>query len=396
MALTLVHGYDQWKYINTGSTAQNVRSGAGTGYSKLTTLPISLVGTQYNVRNVQTASNGIDWVEIEYSSGSWGWCAVESQDVTTGKWYYYWEYVSAGSDYYTGTAYAYYYWPDAGTTTYKLQKTASRTTTSFTLRSSPGNLAIDGTKSDIILTINYNNGNANGSQTGKKWTQTSYTFNGWDRKTSATAPNSVTAGTKDHDGGATYSSTEDLYFYADYTTGTSSTKYSDNTKDLGTPTKSSPPTTYTVTYNANGGTVSTTSAQATKTTTYRFSGWTRSNTNITISGTSCTFIGSGTVTANYTSSTSTTSVTLPTPTRAGYKFLGWSTNSAATTGTYQGGASYTPETNITLYAIWGLNGLVRVYNGTEWKLAIPYVYNGSTWQQTIPLIYDGSTWRQGG
>ena len=116
MAITQTSSYDQWKYINTGTSAQNVRSGPGTGYSGLTTLSTSLVGTLYNVRDVETASNGIDWVEIEYSSGKWGWCAVKSQDVNTGKWFYYWEFHSYGSaSGYDGHAYEYYYWPSTPT-----------------------------------------------------------------------------------------------------------------------------------------------------------------------------------------------------------------------------------------------------------------------------------------
>ena len=48
-----------------------------------------------------------------------------------------------------------------------------------------------------------------------------------------------------------------------------------------------------------------------------------------------------------------TEVTLPTPTRSGYTFLGWYT--AAVGGTKAGGAgeSYKPSSNITLYAQWG-------------------------------------------
>lgn len=378
MALTFYNAYKtRYNYINIRST-YSVQS------SLVGKLPDGNYYLYYDDIHVSAQSSTDYFIHLPAYNG---WVACSSEGSS---------YINYGLSVYSGEAFAKYYWPDAGTTSYKLQKTDIRTTAEFTLCSSPGNLTINGTKSNITLTINYNNGNTNGSQIGQKWTQTPYAFNGWDRKTSESAPGSVMAGTKDHNAGATYESTEDLYFYADYLGGTATTKYSNNTKALGVPTKSSISIPYTVTYNANGGTVSTTSAQATKTTSYKFSKWTGSNTNITISGTSCTFIGSGTVTANYTSSTSTTSVTLPTPTRAGYKFLGWSTSSTATTGTYKGGASYTPEANITLYAIWGLNGLVRVYNGTEWKLAIPYVFNGSYWQQTIPFVYNGSAWKQGG
>ena len=76
-----------------------------------------------------------------------------------------------------------------------------------------------------------------------------------------------------------------------------------------------PPTTYTVTYNANGGTGA--PAQQTKT--------------------------SGT----------TLKLSSSIPTRSGYNFKGWGTNSAATTAAYAAGADYTTDASITLYAIWG-------------------------------------------
>lgn len=40
------------------------------------------------------------------------------------------------------------------------------------------------------------------------------------------------------------------------------------------------------------------------------------------------------------------------PTRAGHNFLGWSTNSNATSATYQAGSNFTLNSNITLYAVW--------------------------------------------
>ena len=69
---------------------------------------------------------------------------------------------------------------------------------------------------------------------------------------------------------------------------------------------------YTITYNANGGTVSPTSS----------------------------LVDSG------------TSVTLPTPTRAGYTFSGWYTATSGGSLIGTAGASYTPSATITLYAQW--------------------------------------------
>ncbi len=43
------------------------------------------------------------------------------------------------------------------------------------------------------------------------------------------------------------------------------------------------------------------------------------------------------------------------PTRIGYTFLGWSTSSTATTATYQPGGSFTANANTTLYAVWESN-----------------------------------------
>ncbi len=40
------------------------------------------------------------------------------------------------------------------------------------------------------------------------------------------------------------------------------------------------------------------------------------------------------------------------PTRDGYTFLGWATNSSTTTATYQAGDSFTANANTTLYAVW--------------------------------------------
>lgn len=43
------------------------------------------------------------------------------------------------------------------------------------------------------------------------------------------------------------------------------------------------------------------------------------------------------------------------PTRYGYTFRGWATTSTATTATYQAGGSYTANESVTLYAVWEIN-----------------------------------------
>ena len=145
---------------------------------------------------------------------------------------------------------------------------------------------------------------------------------------------------------------------------------------------------YTVTLNANGGTCSSASLTAARTTKYTFSKW---NTNS--SGTGTSYASGASYTTNaalslyaiYSSSPSTAAVTLPTPTRDGYDFMGWATTTTATSGTT---GSYTPSGNVTLYAIWGAIGLVyigneayQIYigNGSSWDLYAPYVGNGTDW-----------------
>ena len=43
------------------------------------------------------------------------------------------------------------------------------------------------------------------------------------------------------------------------------------------------------------------------------------------------------------------------PTRYGYTFKGWATSSSATSATYQAGGSYTANESVTLYAVWEIN-----------------------------------------
>ena len=113
---------------------------------------------------------------------------------------------------------------------------------------------------------------------------------------------------------------------------------------------------YTVTWNANGGSVSTPSSTANRTTSYTFSKWNTAQggggTNYNPSG-SITITANTTLYAQWSSSTSTASVTFPTPTRTGYTFNGWYT--AASGGNYVGKTgNYTPTGTVTLYAQWSI------------------------------------------
>ena len=50
------------------------------------------------------------------------------------------------------------------------------------------------------------------------------------------------------------------------------------------------------------------------------------------------------------------------PTRTGYSFLGWSTSSAATSATYASGGNYTSNSGATLYAVWKANTYTVTFN----------------------------------
>jgi uncharacterized repeat protein (TIGR02543 family) len=147
-------------------------------------------------------------------------------------------------------------------------------------------------------TISYNaNGGsgAPGSQT--KWkdqtltlsntkpTRTGYSFQGWATSSSATSAA--------YSAGGSYTANSAATLYAVWKANT-----------------------YTVTYNANGGT----GAPANQTKTY--------GNTLTLSSTK--------------------------PTRTNYNFKGWGTSASATTVSYAAGASYTANAAITLYAIWEL------------------------------------------
>jgi len=131
---------------------------------------------------------------------------------------------------------------------------------------------------------------------------------------------------------------------------------------------------YKVTFNANGGSCSTSSLTAARTTSYSFGGW---NTNSSgtgtnySAGTSYTPTEAVTLYAKWNASTSTASITLPTASRTGYTFKGWSTSSSATSASYGGGTSYTPSGATTLYAVWGINSCTLTVNP-----------NGGSWNST--------------
>ena len=117
-------------------------------------------------------------------------------------------------------------------------------------------------------------------------TRSGYTFKGWGTSSSST--------TASYQPGGTYTSNSSRTLYAIW--------------------ESNAPTTYTVSYNANGGS----GAPASQTKTH--------GVTLTLSSTK--------------------------PSRSGYTFLGWSTSSSAKTASYSAGGSYTTNASCTMYAVW--------------------------------------------
>ena len=148
---------------------------------------------------------------------------------------------------------------------------------------------------------------------------------------------------------------------------------------------------YTVSYNANGGTGApssqtkwhsitlTLSSVKPSRTGYDFLGWARSSTATTIDYAAGAFFGYNENTVLYavwkahtyavsfnanggtgapSSQTKTHGVALTItsskPTRTNYNFLGWGTSASSTTVAYTSGSSYTANSAITLYAVWEL------------------------------------------
>ena len=71
------------------------------------------------------------------------------------------------------------------------------------------------------------------------------------------------------------------------------------------------------------------------------------------------------------------------PIRTGYTFLGWGSSSGATTVSYTPGTTYTPTSDLTLYAIWKIN-----------KVNFKFSTNGGTVQATSSSSGNTYKWKQ--
>ncbi len=127
------------------------------------------------------------------------------------------------------------------------------------------------------------------------------------------------------------------------------------TKDISASGISVPAKAYTVTFNYNGNGTANTSARGTYTFGGYYTGTNGSGTQMiantgkmTASFTNTSYQANGTLYAKWTGG----GVTLPNTSRANYTFSGWYTAASGGTKIGNGGASYVPTANITLYARW--------------------------------------------
>ena len=222
------------------------------------------------------------------------------------------------------------------------------------------------TDADVTLYAQWTETKSGGSVTLRTPTRSGYTFGGWYSNSSCTI--------KVGDAGASYTPTGNITLYAKWTQTPMSYTVSydanggtgapqNQTKTHGTaltlsstkPTRNNSTTSYTVTYNHNYTGSSNTTATATTTTSYTFNNWnTSANGNGTsyASGARYTTNADLKLYAQWNTSSSGGNVTLPLPTRNGYTFGGWYGNSGLTTKVGNAEDSYTPTENVTLYAKW--------------------------------------------
>ncbi|MCL2220399.1 MAG: InlB B-repeat-containing protein [Chitinispirillia bacterium] len=171
--------------------------------------------------------------------------------------------------------------PNANTTMYARWTQNQATTYTVTYNANGGTGTAPATQT-------VNAGSSVTLASGSGLTRTGYTFAGWNTSANGQGAN--------HNAGANFTPTANTTMYARWTQNQA--------------------TTYTVTYNANGGTGTAPSAQTVN-----------AGSSVTLAS------GSGL-------------------TRTGFTFGGWNTNAGGSGTNYNAGASFTPTANVTLYARW--------------------------------------------
>ena len=86
--------------------------------------------------------------------------------------------------------------------------------------------------------------------------------------------------------------------------------------------------------------------------------------------------GSGAPSSRYKAHGTNATLSSTKPTRSGYKFLGWSTSSSATSASYDPGDTFSNEGNTTLYAVW---------ERQSYSLTINFEYNYGTYNVSLSV-----------
>lgn len=160
-----------------------------------------------------------------------------------------------------------------------------------------------------------------------KPTRTGYTFQGWGTSASDTSVN--------YNPGGSYTANSAATLYAIWKINT-----------------------YTVSYDANGGT----NAPASQTKTY--------GVTLTLSSSK--------------------------PTRPGYRFVGWGTTTTDTTVNYNPGGTFTANYNEVLYAIWEQLGILHINQNGTWGKGKVWIKVDGVWKTGLVYTKVNNVWRQGG
>ena len=205
----------------------------------------------------------------------------------------------------------------------------------------------------FVITGNSNGGTANTSITASITKKTSYSFKGW-----KDSSNNVWFDT--------YNVLDDVTLTA--TQSSSSTlQYTNNTlASLSKPKKDDELKTYRVTYNSDGGVTSKLSEDVEATISYNFAYWCSNS-----SGTGTQYTDS----SSFTKATTVyaiweeearypASIILPTATKEGFKFRGWTTKDQAVL--LPAETTVEVSKNTEFIAVWESEGRVFIHNGTKW------------------------------
>jgi len=348
----------------------NLSTSTGDSWSNLTNEPTSFsypVGTTATISNIRSNVTGAHYSGNSLTSGtpsSIGWTFTEPNYIV---WLY--------TDWDT---YQVTYDPNGGTTTPATQtKTYGQ---GLTLAN-----AITRNNAEYAgYSVSFNPNGGSGSTTTEFAGLTiTYSFYKW-----------LDDDDTEYDGGGTYTKNKATTMWAAW----DQTYIRGSVTAPAAPSRADSTATRTVTFNANGGTCDTPSLNSTATVSYTGLGW------YAVDGTSITrrVVNGGTYTPTkdemlyqqWSTTTGTfSSITLPTPRRSGYIFLGWNEDPTASSGIT---GSYTPASSVTLYALWELDraqARMRIKQNGTWEKGFLWYNDNGEWKKVKnAYIKQNGTW----